>query len=131
MLQKCYQNQLNSYVFADFGLYHRHLFKELIFDKINTMNKYELTLVLDGKAGAAKVKKVTETLEKIITLFKGSIKESKELGVKKLAYKIGKSETGLYLLFELELDAKGTKTLNDKLRVDSDLIRYLLIKKEK
>lgn len=95
------------------------------------MNKYELTLVLDGKAGSAKVKKVTENLDKIVSLFKGSIKESKELGVKKLAYKIGKSETGIYLFFELELDSKGTKALNDKLRVDSDLIRYLLINKEK
>lgn len=95
------------------------------------MNKYELTLVLDGKAGASKATKVTENLEKIVALFKGSIKESKELGVKGLAYKIGKSETGLYLFFELELDSKGVKALNDKMRVSQDLIRYLLIRKDK
>jgi small subunit ribosomal protein S6 len=94
------------------------------------MNKYELTLVLDGKAGAAKKKKVTETLEKIISLFKGSIKESKELGVKELAYKIGKSETGLFLFFNLELDPKSVKALNDKLRIDADLIRFLLIRRD-
>ncbi len=92
------------------------------------MNKYELTIVLDGKTGAAKKKKVIETLEKILTVFKGSIKESKEWGVKDLAYKIGKSETGLYLFFELELDPATVKQLNEKLRVDSDIIRYLLIK---
>jgi small subunit ribosomal protein S6 len=95
------------------------------------MNKYELTLVLDGKSGAAKKKKVTETLEKILAIFKGTIKESKEWGVKELAYKIGKSETGLYLFFELELDPKAVKALNDKLRVDPDLIRFLLIRKDK
>jgi small subunit ribosomal protein S6 len=94
------------------------------------MNKYELTLVLDGKAGTAKRKKVTESLEKILKIFKGSIKESKELGVKVLAYKIGKSETGLYLFFELELDGKGVKALNDKLRIDPDIIRFLMIKSE-
>lgn len=92
------------------------------------MNKYELTLVLDGKSGAAKKKKVIETLEKILTVFKGSIKESKEWGVKELAYKIGKSESGLYLFFELELDPATVKQLNEKLRVDGDIIRYLLIK---
>lgn len=95
------------------------------------MNKYELTLVLDGKAGAAKKKKVTEDLEKILAVNKGSIKESKEWGVKELAYKIGKSETGLYLLFDIEMDPKGAKNLNEKLRNDADIIRYLLINKEK
>jgi small subunit ribosomal protein S6 len=95
------------------------------------MNKYELTIVLDGKAGAATKKKVTETLEKVLGIFKGAIKDSKEWGVKELAYKINKSDTGLFLFFELELDPKGAKALNDKLRVDGDIIRYLLINKEK
>jgi small subunit ribosomal protein S6 len=95
------------------------------------MNKYELTLVLDGKAGAAKKKKVMENLDKVLKLFKGAIKESKEWGVKELAYKIGKSTSGLYLFFELELDPTGVKALNDKLRTDPDLIRFLLIRKDK
>ncbi len=95
------------------------------------MNKYELTLVLDGKAGAAKKKKVAETLEKTLKIFKGAIKESKEWGVKELAYKLDKSETGLYLFFELELDPKGVKALNDKLRTDPDIMRYLIVRKEK
>lgn len=93
------------------------------------MNNYELTLVLDGKAGTAKRKKVEETLDKTLKIFKGAIKESKEWGVKELAYKIGKSETGLFLFFELELDPKGVKALNDKLRTDPDIIRYLVVRK--
>jgi small subunit ribosomal protein S6 len=95
------------------------------------MNKYELTLVLDGKAGAPKKKKVVETLETVLKLFKGAIKESKEWGVKELAYKIGKSDTGLYLYYELELEPKGVKALDDKLRNDPDILRYLVINKEK
>ena len=95
------------------------------------MNEYELTLVLDGKAGAATKKRVTETLEKILKILNGVIKESKEWGVKELAYKINKSEKGLYLFFEIELDPKGAKALNEKLRTDADIIRYLLINKEK
>ena len=94
------------------------------------MSKYELTLVLDGKSGAAKKKKVTETLEKTLKIFKGVISESKEWGVKELAYKIGKSETGLYLYFELEMDPSAVKALNDKIRVDADIIRFLLIRKD-
>ncbi len=93
------------------------------------MNQYELTLVLDGKAGAAKKKKVLETFEKTLKIFKGAIKNSTEWGVKELAYKIGKSETGLFLFFELEMDPKTVKQLNEKLRVDPDIIRYLIVKK--
>jgi ribosomal protein S6 len=47
-----------------------------------------------------------------------------------MAYKIGKSETGLYLHFELELDGKGIKALNEKLRTDPEILRYLVIKKD-
>jgi small subunit ribosomal protein S6 len=92
------------------------------------MNNYELTLVIDGKGGAAKKKKVTETLEKTLKIFKGVIKDSKDWGAREMAYKIGKSETGLYLYFELELDSKTVKQLNEKLRVDPDIIRYLIVK---
>lgn len=95
------------------------------------MNNYELTIVLDGKAGASKMKKVTENLEKSLKNFNGKIKGTKDMGVKDLAYKIGKSETGMFTFFELELDGKGVKQLNEKLRVDEDVIRYLLVKTQK
>jgi small subunit ribosomal protein S6 len=95
------------------------------------MNKYELTVVLDGKTASAKKKKVVDGLEKVLTTFKGAIKETKEWGVKELAYKIGKSETGLYLCFEIELDPAGIKALNEKLRTDADVLRFLVIKTSK
>ncbi len=98
---------------------------------LHKMNKYELTVVVDGKSGAAKKKKVTESLEKILKIFKGAIKESKDWGVKEMAYKIGKSDNGLYMHFEIELDGSGVKALNEKLRTDADILRYLVIKKEK
>ena len=93
------------------------------------MNKYELTLVVDGKAGTAKKKKVTENLEKVLGLFKGKITDTKDWGTKDLAYKLGKSDTGLYTLFELSLDPAGVKALNEKLRTDADILRYLVVKK--
>lgn len=95
------------------------------------MNKYELTLVTDGKAGAAKKKKVVDGLEKTLKLLKAEIKETKDWGVKELAYQMGKSETGLFTYFELEMDPSAVKALNDKLRTDNDLVRFLLIRRDK
>jgi len=94
------------------------------------MNSYELTLVVDGKGGAAKKKKVTESLDKLLKILKGAIKNSTEWGVKEMAYRMGKSDTGLYLHFEIELDSKSVKALNEKLRTDPDILRYLIIKSE-
>ncbi len=95
------------------------------------MNKYELTLVLDGKSASAKKKKYTDLVDSLVKVFKGEVVESKEWGVKELMYKIKKSLTGLYLFFELELDPKGVKSINDKLRVDGEVLRFLLVRKEK
>lgn len=92
------------------------------------MNSYELTIVLDGKSGAAKKKKTVESIEKVLASFNGKIKENKDMGVKEMAYKIGKSLTGLYLYFELEMESAGAKVLNEKLRTDADVLRFLVIK---
>ena len=69
------------------------------------MNKYELTVVLDGKTTPAKKKTFQELLEKLIKNAKGKIVKLDEWGVKNLAYKIGKSATGLYLHYILELES--------------------------
>lgn len=94
------------------------------------MNNYELTLVLDGKSGVAKKKKTLESVEKVLATFKGKITETKDWGVRELAYKLGKSDTGLYTLLELTMEAGGAKALNEKLRTDADVLRFLLIKKD-
>ena len=92
------------------------------------MNKYELTIVVEGKGAAAKKKKVTDTLEKLLKVFKGKIVESKDWGVKDLAYKLAKSDTGYFMHFVLEIDPLSVKALNEKLRTDADILRFLLIK---
>ena len=92
------------------------------------MNKYELTIVVEGKGAAAKKKKVVETLEKLLNIFKGKIVENNDWGVKDLAYKLGKNTQGGYLHFILELDPSTVKALNEKIRTDGDILRFLLIR---
>src|SRR5882724_30739 len=91
------------------------------------MPNYELVVVLDGKATAAKKKTVTEKLDKLVTSVKGKLGTAKDWGVKDLAYVIGKSTTGAYLIFPVELDGVGAKEVGNKLRLENDLIRYLLV----
>ncbi|MEK7497717.1 MAG: 30S ribosomal protein S6 [Patescibacteria group bacterium] len=83
------------------------------------MNKYELTVVVDEKAGASKKKAVVEKVTKMIETLKGKVEKTTDWGQK---------EYGLCVFFSLELDGAGAKVLNDKLRLESEINRYLLIK---
>ena len=95
------------------------------------MRNYELVIVLDGKATSAKKKAVTGKIEELVKTLKGKVGKIKDWGVKELSYKIGKSTSGAYLIFPLELEPVGAKDMPNKLRVDEEIIRYLLVKKDK
>ncbi len=93
------------------------------------MASYELTIILPGDTGAAKVKTFTQTLGKNVTTAKGRVVKSDEWGKIALTYPIKKNETGFFLHFELELEGAEVKNLTNRFKLDDDIIRYLLVKK--
>ena len=94
------------------------------------MNKYELTIVLDGKATVARKKKVAETVEKLVAISKGKLGKMEDWGEKELAYKIGKSTSGMFLHFPLEIEAGDIKNISTKLYQETDIIRQLIVRSE-
>jgi ribosomal protein S6 len=92
------------------------------------MQKYELTIVLDGKATAAKKKTVTSSIEKAVELLKGKLGTVIDWGVKDLSYKIQKSTSGTFIHIPLEIDPLEVKKLVEKIKTDDVIIRYLLVK---
>lgn len=94
------------------------------------MKKYELTIVLDGKATSAQKKAKTDFVEKLVKVSQGKVISTSDWGVKDLAYKIEKSDVGSFTFFELELDPSSVSNINEKLRLEDGIIRYLLVKAE-
>jgi len=92
---------------------------------------YELTIVMDGKSTPAKKKTAGEKIEKLVKTNKGKIVKSDDWGSKDLAYTIGESDTGSFMYYELELESEGARTIPNKLKLEDDVIRYLLVKEEK
>ena len=92
------------------------------------MNNYELTIVLPGEVTPAKKKAVLGETEKIIKTNKGKIVKTDEWGKLDLAYEINDETTGVFLHMNLELGGDTVKNLKDKLRLDDDIIRYLLVR---
>lgn len=97
-------------------------------DILTKMKNYEMYVILDGEATASKVKSFQGKIEKLTALFEGKVGKIEDLGKKTLAYKIKKSTTGYFLLFNLELPSRNLKSFNSKLRMENDMIRYLLLK---
>ena len=95
------------------------------------MNKYELTLILDGKATAAKKKSVLESMEKTIKLLEGKVEKAEDWGVKEMFHEIKKVKEGLYLHIPFEMIAKNIKSFEVKLKAVDDILRYLVVNVEK
>ncbi len=92
------------------------------------MNKYELTVILEGKTTSAKKKAVLENIEKIVKLLEGKMDKVEDWGVKELFHEIKKNKEGLYLHIPLELETKSIKQLEIKLKATEAILRYLVIK---
>lgn len=96
------------------------------------MNKYELTIILEGKTTAAKKKSVLESLEKAIKMLEGNPpaggEKAEDWGVKELFHEIKKNKEGLYLHIPFEMTAKNIKPLEIKLKAMENILRYLIIK---
>ncbi|MBI1863834.1 30S ribosomal protein S6 [Candidatus Woesebacteria bacterium] len=92
------------------------------------MNKYELTVVIDGKATAAKKKSITEKIEKLVKILGGKTGKAEDWGKRDLFYKIKKSETGVFLFFPIEFAGESVKALPQRMKMEDEIIRYLLVK---
>ena len=94
------------------------------------MNKYELALVVSAKieddARAAVVAKAQE----YVTRAGGVVSEVEEWGKKKLAYEIQKQSEGFYYFIQFDADAACPGELEQRLRIQEPVIRYLCVKQE-
>ncbi len=95
------------------------------------MNNYELTAVVPGKSTSAKQKSAVEKVKKLIDVFKGKVEKIDEWGKIDLMYKIKGNDSGIFFLFNIELNPSDTKKLSDKLKMEEDVLRFLIVKVDK
>ena len=58
----------------------------------------------------------------------GKVEKEDLWGVRDLAYPIKRQTKGFYAHFEIEADPKGAKGLDKILKLEEDVLRYLLIR---
>lgn len=89
---------------------------------------YELVIVVSSKVKAEKRGGVLDKLSKFIIDLGGKTVKTEELGLKDLAYPIRHELSGWYALLNLSLPAEAVKKLDDMIKREEKIIRYLLIK---
>ncbi len=93
------------------------------------MNKYELLVILsaqvDDEAKEANINKVTSILEKA----GASIENVDKQGVKKFAYAINHKNEGVYVMYNIELDAVKVNEVTKTLNITDGVVRTMFIKK--
>ncbi len=94
------------------------------------MTNYELMLILDPSISEDERTSSLENIKEILKKAKAKVSKEDLWWAKKLAYKINKSETWFYVLFNLELDWVKIKDINSSLNLEKNLWRYMFVKQD-
>jgi small subunit ribosomal protein S6 len=92
------------------------------------MRKYELCLVISSDLTSENSQKLITKIKKIITELEGQILKVKEWGRKEFSYPVKKKTSGNYFLWEIELSEKAIGNFTKKIKLEEEVLRYLLIK---
>jgi len=91
---------------------------------------YEILFIIPNKFTDDESKVVVTKIEKIIADNSGKITLSEYWGKKKLAYEIKHNAFGYYGVFEFDLEGKNLATVDQALRLSTDVLRHQIIVKK-
>ena len=93
------------------------------------MHKYELTVVVSGKAEEEVRAAVIEKIKEQIARFNGTVTNVDDWGKRKLAYEIQKMKEAYYyfVTFESE-DSNCPNEVESRVRIMDNVIRYLCVR---
>ena len=90
------------------------------------MKKYELMIITKVALGEKGAQEVSNQIKDLINSAKGKVLDSKSLGKRTFAYKIGADTEGYYETIEFEMDAQKIGEFRRKLDFLESLVRYLV-----
>lgn len=95
-----------------------------------TPREYETIYILGSDVDDAEKARVAERIDTILGRFGGEIKRRDEWGRRKLAYKIGKFERGLYYYLRYTVTGDAVAELERNLRLLDSVIKFGTVRLE-
>ncbi|MCL5784587.1 MAG: 30S ribosomal protein S6 [Patescibacteria group bacterium] len=93
------------------------------------MNSYYLTLVIKPDLEEKDRKDLLDSLVKKLVGEDGKVEKEDLWGARSLAYPIKRQTSGYYAHYEVQADPKNAKILDKSLKMEEDILRYLLVRK--
>lgn len=94
------------------------------------MRKYELTVIINPDLEEKKIKELIDKIKGLVEKEKGKVVKLNEWGKKTLTYLIKKHQDGFYFLLELELEGRVAREIEKKVKLEEEIIRYLMVRKD-
>ena len=95
------------------------------------MSFYENTLIAKQDLPTSELKKIKEKYNDLINSNSGKVVKIEEWGLLNLATKIRKYNKGFYIHYKFEGNKKTLNEIDKKIKIDSSIIRHLLVKYKK
>jgi small subunit ribosomal protein S6 len=99
--------------------------------KEGLMNLYEIMFILNPDMGEEEREKLTTRLKGTISKNKGEVIRFDDLGLKSLTYKIKKKSRGQFFLAYLDGPGSMVAEIERFLRIDENVIRFVVVKLDK
>jgi small subunit ribosomal protein S6 len=90
------------------------------------MRHYELVCIIHPDLDEAAFNSLIEKIKDWVVEVKGTVDKVEIWGRKRLAYSIKKHREGQYVLFNLSLEPSTTTTLDQNLRFQESVLRYMI-----
>ena len=92
--------------------------------------KYEVMYIIRPTVDSEGVKKVVDRFNNVFTSNDSDIVELKEIGLKDLAYEIEHHKKGYYVWLLVDATLPAVEEFNRLVRINEDVIRFIVIKEE-
>jgi small subunit ribosomal protein S6 len=89
---------------------------------------YEVVFIIDPATSEEDSTRLVENLQKIVTDQGAVVTKNESMGRRQLAYKIGRSHEGHFMLFEIEGTGGEIAELERRMRVSDQVMRYLTVR---
>ncbi|MDT5158688.1 MAG: small subunit ribosomal protein [Acidobacteriota bacterium] len=89
---------------------------------------YEVVFIVDPGTQEDEVTRLTENLSGIVTDQGGTVTKNEVMGRRQLAYRIGRHNEGVYVLFEIEGTGREIAELERRMRVNDQVMRYMTVR---
>ena len=89
---------------------------------------YEVIFIVDPDTQEEEMTRLTQNLSGVVTDQGGTVTRNEVLGRRQLAYRIGRKNEGVYVLFEVEGTGGEIAELERRMRVNDQIMRYMTVR---